>query len=119
MSTAKESKKAKRPTSGEIEAALYRAIDATGERGLSLAEMLSVTRGLGVGQLKAGERDPALDALLAEGRLTRSVEPSPHGKPATIYRSVAAIEREAWFRAEVKRRGLDRPRSIRLAGACR
>jgi hypothetical protein len=104
-----------------VREAVFRRIDEAGERGVP-AWSLAHDHTKGFGAIGAAKRDDILAELVAVGAVRVEAESSPGqagGRAGLVCRSVAAVEREAWFRAEVKRRGLDRPRSVPVLGAVR
>lgn len=110
-----------RPTGMAVREAIHAAVVEAGAEGIAATSLFTVRPdGLGHNKnLTATERDTALSALIASGLIEVDTLKPARGKLTTMYRAAGAIEREAWFQAEVRRRRLVRAHGIPLKGTCR
>lgn len=107
----------RRPTAAAVREAIFAKIDRAGAAGISNAYLLDARpAGLGSRNLTAPERDAAIVTLAGEGRITITPEPDFRGRTMPVYRSKVAVEREAWFHAEVRRRGYVKAHSLPMLG---
>jgi hypothetical protein len=106
-----------RPSPKAIRETILGAVDRCGFEGMPKPDLIAAAAELGMAGRRSGLA--AVRDLIRAGLIVADTTPGMRGELSPLYRSAAAVEREVRFQAEANRRGLLRPRGIRVMGTCR